>query len=216
MKFALLVVLSAAVLLGVSDAICPNDCSGHGKCGANDMCTCHTRPDRVTPAWTGGDCSLRTCPKGNAWFDIPSSDNTAHAAVECSARGKCDRDTGICGCYDGYSGIACERRACPSDCNGRGMCKTQKDLANDAGKTYTAVWDAVKSLGCKCDPGFRGPDCSQIECPSGPDVLLGEGSEVGRDCGGRGRCNYETGICECFDGYFGSGCNQQVSISSRG
>lgn len=30
---------------------CPNFCSQHGTCGANDACTCY-------PGFTGGDCSL--------------------------------------------------------------------------------------------------------------------------------------------------------------
>jgi hypothetical protein len=33
----------------------------------------------------------------------------------------------------------------------------------------------MKHVGCVCDLGYRGPDCSLEECPSGPDVLLGDG-----------------------------------------
>ena len=33
---------------------CPNQCTGHGTCGQNNMCTCHRR-------WMGGDCSMRVC-----------------------------------------------------------------------------------------------------------------------------------------------------------
>ncbi len=51
---------------------------------------------------------------------------------------------------------------------------------------YETPWDAEKQVGCKCDAGFRGPDCSLQECPSGPDVMGGDGSTKGRDCSGRG------------------------------
>ena len=37
--------------LALTNAECPNACSGHGVCGAKDMCTC----DRN---WQGSDCSL--------------------------------------------------------------------------------------------------------------------------------------------------------------
>ncbi len=49
-----------------------------------------------------------------------------------------------------------------------------------------------------------------MECPSGPDVLRGLGNEAGRDCSGRGICNYDTGQCQCFPGYSGLRCQSQV------
>jgi hypothetical protein len=51
-----------------------------------------------------------------------------------------------------------------------------------------------------------------VECPSGPDVLKGYGNEAGRDCSGRGLCNYDTGVCECFRGYHGKMCQYQVYL----
>ena len=56
--------IAAVFLLIVASvsAYCPNGCSGHGSCGANDKCTCYNRIDGVTAAWTYADCSGRTCP----------------------------------------------------------------------------------------------------------------------------------------------------------
>merc|ERR1719198_811100 len=85
----------------------------------------------------------------------------------------CDRKTGECKCFDGYDGKACERTVCPSNCNNRGRCVKQEQLVYEASKTYSAPWDANKHVGCVCDLGARGPDCSLEECPSGSDVLLG-------------------------------------------
>ena len=59
--------------------------------------------------WTGGDCAERTCPHGKAWFDQPSATDTAHARVECSNMGICDRTSGLCVCRPGFEGAACER-----------------------------------------------------------------------------------------------------------
>ena len=50
------------------------------------------------------------------------------------------------------------------------------------------------------------------ECPSGKDVLLGYGASEGRDCSGRGLCNYDSGLCECFTGYFGTRCQYQTIL----
>merc|ERR1712054_323968 len=163
-------------------AYCPNGCSGHGSCSGNDKCVCYTRPNGDA-AWTEHDCSLRTCPKAAAWVAVATAANEAHPEVVCS-----------------------------NDCSARGICYTQKQLAAEAGKTYVLPWDAMKHVGCVCDLGFRGPDCSLEECPSGPDVLMGDGNEKGRDCSGRGICDYSAGLCKCFTGYFGTKCQHQTIL----
>ena len=168
-------------------------------------CTCYQSPNGDV-AWTGHDCSLRTCPKGTAWAGKPVGSNDAHPLVECSNKGSCDRKTGECQCYSGYGGMACERTVCPNDCSGKGVCMTLEALADSFGATYSAPWDAKKHVGCKCDIGYRGPDCSLKECPSGDDVLGGDGNEEGRDCSGRGTCDYDSGLCRCFQGYCGNRC----------
>lgn len=195
-------------------AYCPNGCNGQGTCGSNDKCTCYLRADATSdPAYTGADCSLKTCPKGKSWVSVATAADTAHPSVECSNKGMCDRTIGECVCYFGYEGKACERSGCPNDCTGRGLCQTNTQFAVDAANgLYTTPWDNGKILGCKCDTGYRGPDCSLLECPSGTDVMLGDGKVKGRDCGGRGMCNRETGACECFPGYYGTACGFQTTV----
>jgi hypothetical protein len=98
------------------------------------------------------------------------------------------------------------------DSSKAGVCFTEEKLANEAGATYTTPWDAKKHVGCVCDLGRRGPDCSLIECPSGADVLKGKGNESGRDCSGRGLCDYNSGTCSCFQGYYGTKCEYQTVL----
>jgi len=211
MVFTRNILYTIVAFLSVANAYCPNGCSGHGSCGANDKCTCYSRPNG-DPAWTGHDCSLRTCPKGLAWVADPVAANDAHPSTECSKKGICDRKTGECSCFTNYDGMSCERTICPNDCSGRGICMTESALASSHGRTYTAPWDANKQVGCKCDIGYRGPDCSLKECPSGDDVLGGDGKSKGRDCSGRGLCNYHEGLCECFSGYYGNRCQHQTVL----
>jgi hypothetical protein len=52
---------------------------------------------------------------------------------------------------------------CPNDCNGRGICYTQLQLAEEFDAKYETPWDAKKHVGCLCDLGYRGPDCSLRE-----------------------------------------------------
>jgi hypothetical protein len=185
--------------------LCENQCSDHGHCVKNTNCDCYKGADGQ-PEWTGPDCSLRTCPKDIAWVGEVIGANNLHPFVECSNKGICDRQTGMCDCFYGYDGIACQRTVCPSNCNHRGTCWPLKILADKAGRVYEAPWDAKKEVGCVCDYGYRGSECELKECPSGPDPLGGYGNEAGRDCSGRGICNYEFGTCSCFENFYGVRC----------
>lgn len=106
--------------------------------------------------------------------DLNPIPNSAHYYTECSNKGKCDRSSGDCVCYDGYDGVACQRASCPgypASCSGHGVCKTIKQLAaSDNGNVYS-LWDQDKTMGCECDAGYYGPDCSLRQCKVGVDPL---------------------------------------------
>jgi hypothetical protein len=190
--------------------VCPGECSRHGTCGQCGVCQCFTRPGSTDPAWIDHDCSKRTCMKGKAWADPGTADSTAHVLHECSMAGHCNRKTGHCECFPGFTGKACQRSACPNACSYNGVCTTQEYMAEFAVKTYNGPWDKNKEQGCICDYGSRGPDCSLQECPVGADPMGGQGSAFGRDCSGRGLCDYATGLCQCFSGYTGTMCETQT------
>jgi len=168
-------------ILATASAKCPNECSGKGTCGENDLCTCYA-------GYTGLDCSGRKCLYGKAWGDAPFADGYAHDYVECSGQGECDRKTGECKCNDGFTGDGCRYATCPNDCNGHGTCEFITELAEgtataSAGRTHIQYsefvdvdrtldgWDNKKARGCKCDPYYTGVDCSVRMCPKGNDPL---------------------------------------------
>jgi hypothetical protein len=170
-----------ALVVATVAAKCPNECSGKGTCGENDLCNCYA-------GYTGLDCSGRKCLSGKAWGDSPFADGYAHDYVECSGQGECDRKTGECKCNDGFTGDGCRYAACPNDCNGHGTCEFITELAEgaataSAGRTHIQYsefvdvdrtldgWDNKKARGCKCDPYYSGADCSVRMCPKGNDPL---------------------------------------------
>jgi hypothetical protein len=150
--------------------------------------------------------------------------NSAHQFKECSGIGSCEYSTGTCVCPPGYDGEACHRKTCPNSCSGHGVCQSLRRFIDDIGDNglgYTDAWDADKEVLCLCDAGYRGPDCSLQECPSGVDPMNGFGASgvnpdggVGpaRDCSGRGVCDYSTGSCKCSKGYTGEACHIQTNF----
>ncbi|CAM9644223.1 unnamed protein product [Heterosigma akashiwo] len=165
--------------------------------------------------------------------------------------GVCDYTSGTCTCFDGFTGDACQRMACPNDCSGHGRCLSMKQMAQMSealplspittytGDDDTATWDEDMIHGCLCDsswevglgsgetqtPEWFGPDCSLRHCPSGNDpsttvdetqcngTLADGGKGTGQegnlchvDCANRGICDYKSGLCSCFPGYYGHNC----------
>lgn len=71
---------------------------------------------------------------GGTWESWPGdavqkTQDEGHFYMECSNQGLCDRGTGICECFEGYSGRACASTSCPNDCNGKGTCATVAEMA---------------------------------------------------------------------------------------
>ena len=189
-----------------------------------DSCTCFTKlgfDGSEVYAWTGADCSLKTCPYGHSHGGAAAANNDHTSVLECSGAGLCDRQSGRCRCNAGFTGHSCERNVCPNGCSGRGVCKSLKDIAADvaskdasfaystANAKYASAFDAEQSRACVCDKNYIGADCSILQCKSDADPMGGRGAEYGRDCSGRGICR--EGVCKCFKGFFGANCNRQKS-----
>lgn len=185
---------SLQFLLTAASTGCPNACSGHGDCGADDVCQCYA-------GYKAGDCSYRECPYGISWSvtsnSILNDDRSGNeyglkspgfwplasmaklppgitggnrVYAECSNRGICDSSTGICKCFKGFSGRGCRRSECPNKCSGHGRCitmDTTETLFKSAVAANDGQWDQDKTQWCKCDRGYTGFDCSERSCPVG-------------------------------------------------
>jgi len=57
------------------------------------------------------------------------ANDEAHFYAQCSNRGSCSTSSGECLCFPGYTGSACQRSTCPSDCSGHGVCRTISEIA---------------------------------------------------------------------------------------
>ncbi|XP_021164846.2 tenascin isoform X2 [Fundulus heteroclitus] len=87
-------------------------------------------------------------------------------------------------------------------CNsGAGCCGAQvtgevstKPFCNGHGNWST------ETCSCSCEPGWKGPNCTEPECPN--------------DCQDQGRC--VDGRCECFEGFGGDDCSIELCLLDCG
>lgn len=184
----------------LSDCALQNFCNGNGQCIVEtSSCSCFAGYGAASDItlYRAADCSARTCPAGKAWADVPTSPTAAHALAECSTRGSCDRALGVCSCFPGFTGAACQRSTCPNGCSGHGACVSIAQMAQLSyalplgpntyyeGNGDSTTWDEQSSFGCVCDsswsvglgpgqsqtPEWFGADCSLRHCPSADDPM---------------------------------------------
>uniref|UniRef100_A0A671WHE4 Tenascin Ca n=1 Tax=Sparus aurata TaxID=8175 RepID=A0A671WHE4_SPAAU len=79
-----------------------------------------------------------------------------------------------------------DRACCSAQVTGR--CVGTKPYCNGHGN-YSS-----ETCGCLCEPGWKGPNCTEPECPN--------------NCQNRGRC--VDGKCVCFKGFTGKDCTLEV------
>uniref|UniRef100_UPI0037E86BEB tenascin-like isoform X1 n=1 Tax=Semicossyphus pulcher TaxID=241346 RepID=UPI0037E86BEB len=146
-----------------------------------------------------------------------------------------------CGCTDDLPGLKDlmsrlemlegEVSALRDQCGGDGGCCSAQVTGDVGTKPYCNGHGNYSSetCGCMCETGWKGPNCTEPECPnscqdrgrcvdgkcecfkgfSGDDCAL-EVCPV--DCGENGQCVGST--CVCSDGYFGEDCSQTKCLNN--
>ncbi|XP_039635989.1 tenascin-like isoform X2 [Perca fluviatilis] len=111
-----------------------------------------------------------------------------------------------CGCSDDLPGLKDlmsrlemlegELSALRDQCNGDRACCSAQVTGEVGTKPYCNSHGnySIETCGCICEPGWKGPNCTEPECPN--------------NCQGRGRCI--DGKCECFKSFTGEDCTLEV------
>ncbi|XP_030291535.1 tenascin-like isoform X4 [Sparus aurata] len=111
-----------------------------------------------------------------------------------------------CGCTENMPGLKDlmsrlemlegEVSALRDHCNGDRACCSAQVTGEVGTKPYCNGHGNYSSetCGCLCEPGWKGPNCTEPECPN--------------NCQNRGRC--VDGKCVCFKGFTGKDCTLEV------
>jgi hypothetical protein len=178
---------------------CPNACSSHGICGAFDACICYKD-------WMGGDCSQRICQFGRAYVDIPKGDIDASKTLtgpsvivaENSQLYPYGTTELFPNMVDSRNNVLQNTAHDYAECSNMGECDRDSGV-------------------CNCLPGFEGPACERMKCPTIDKDITCSGHGVCRDAKSLAALDYGnvyklwdkkiTFGCSCDKGYYGSDCS---------
>ena len=131
-------------------------------------------------------------------------------------------------CIDLFDHMVNIRRDPSSDFNDKMHDYNFRDAPN-IGASFERSWDPKHIYVCNCYGIYFGAKCEKKACMSpGDDVdplwrdswdrvvhspgEVPEGHFQGRECSGRGECDYTEGECSCYKGFSGNKC-QNIDFS---
>lgn len=147
--------------------------------------------------------------------------SSANATTACGGRGFCSAGRlgdGLCHCYSGFYGLACETQCSAANCSailGKGQCNSSTGDC-ECQDDLEGHWKLGTSGNCDtCMDGFWGPACTEA-C----------------SCNNHGTCDQNTGECSCYQdpikgyyagtlcetcavGYLGASCSTESVLVSQ-
>ena len=130
-------------------AICPNACSGHGRCASDGTCECHA-------GWMRFDCSER-CPSACSGGYTPLAGGPTNRSA-LGARGLCV--DGSCVCLQGWTEADCSKPTCPAQ---RVSLRWPRRVRR-------------RARGVPLRGGWAGPDCLNARARTGRAVTAASAS----------------------------------------
>lgn len=86
----------------------------------------------------------------------------------CSGNGDCNRETGVCNCYEGFEGDNCANIGCVNECSGHGVCVSSAYATYVLDNNYPYYKSGANNQAatpniyvCVCDNEYTGYDCSE-------------------------------------------------------
>eukprot|EP00939_MAST-03C_sp_MAST-3C-sp1_P004097 g4097.t1 len=175
-------------------------------------------PGTLTSSGGGGSATLQTLGGGVSSPQGASSVDGTREYLECANRGTCDRVTGTCQCWNGFSSSdGAGATGATGDCgyfDGVGAATCPVGGPDDeVCSGHGTCSGAVDEYTCICHEGYIGGDCSLLECPVGRSWFdeatdTDEAHAEDAECSDMGTCNRDNGECQCDFRFEGGACER--------
>ena len=208
-------------------ATAPNTAHAMAECSNAGLCDRESGNCKCFPPWTGASCNRMQCPNDCSGHGVCLSmralvrlANIAGSANPKSVYRSQDIEYGnlfedgedVHGADNDFSGYT---TAWDKDAMRKCVCDSS--------------WKVGFARGMRQLPEWFGADCSMKRCPTGddPHTTVDErncylqnqqpnpsnekgmwGNMCHVDCSNRGTCDYKSGECKCYEGYYGLNCGQ--------
>lgn len=161
-----------------------NSAHDYAECSNKGLCDRKTGMCECLPGFDGTACQRASCPS-TANMNSDAIKNFNRAVKDFSSVSGSLGDVGSLitssrtgSAFTGKAAAGSIAGAQVGECSGVGTCETISDLAfSEYGNTYD-LWDKKSTMGCKCDPGYSGADCSEKLCTYGIDPMFTDDATV--------------------------------------
>ncbi|CAM9369942.1 unnamed protein product [Phaeothamnion confervicola] len=176
----------------------------------------------LVEVYSAGASSAVNASVGSVWGTVVD--------YECNRRGRCDRTSGLCLCYedfgssDGTGGEGSvgdcgyvNSSSLPTDCSA--VIPSWDLTATAAACSGAGTCSGSSDLLCECDSGYGGWACDLMTCPNSTawfdEAVDGVGHAAGTTCANGGTCEGSDGTCTCATGLFeGLACDLMQCVSN--
>lgn len=136
---------------------------------------------------------------------------------ECAGRGMCDRSSGACNCFTGFtSSSGSNMLGLNPDCGAidSSVAPVQQCAGDQLPCSGHGVCSGSPTYRCTCDSSWTGADCSRRTCPHGkswfhlPVAEQNDAHWARSECSSAGTCSRTSGRCSCLPGFTGEACQR--------
>ena len=144
-------------------------------------------------------------------------------SAPCSNRGLCDRRSGACQCFSGFTGSNGRgARGTVADCGFAFLPVTSCPVGGGVECSGHGTCAGYPSFACECFAGWDGGagDCSQRSCPRGAAwfdaPFAPNAAHQPAECSNKGTCLRGSGRCACQELFEGEACERMTCPGAGG